>query len=65
MITYHLYQICPRNDRHFSRRRNNPGHLRPPAAMDRRAGFLMGLGRIADAERLSHLAEALRQRGSR
>ena len=61
MTTYYPDQSDPWNNRQFSRRWNEPDHLTTPAAIDRQADFLMGIGRVADAERLSHRAEAMRQ----
>ena len=53
-------QSDPDRNRNFNRRWNEPDHMTTPAAIDRQADFLMGLGRVADAERLSHRAEAMR-----
>ena len=60
MKLYHFEQNDPEKNWNFSRRWNEPEHLNTPSALDRRADWFLGLGRVADAERLSHRAEALR-----
>lgn len=61
MSTDNRGQSNPWHNQRSSRCWREPEHMTSPAAIDRRADFLSGLGRVADAERLSDLAETLRQ----
>jgi alpha-beta hydrolase superfamily lysophospholipase len=66
MNTAYFYeQSDPDLNRHFSRRWTEPGHLTSPSALDRQADFLLFHGRTAQAERLAHAAEMLRNGGAR